>query len=39
MMDVMYVVISIAFFALMLAYARGCEAVAQRSDSDSDPRP
>jgi hypothetical protein len=39
MLDLMYIVITIAFFALMLAYVRGCEAVAHKQDTDGEQRP
>lgn len=34
MLDVLYVIGSIAFFALMLAYVAGCERLGQSADSD-----
>ena len=39
MMDAMYVAITIAFFALMLAYVRGCETIARKQDTEGEPRP
>jgi len=39
MKDAVYVLITIAFFALMLAYVRGCETIARKQDTDGEPRP
>ena len=39
MLDVGYVVISIVFFALMLAYVRGCERIAHRTDGSDEAQP
>ena len=36
MMDVIYVVATLAFFALMLAYVRGCAALG-RGSADAEP--
>lgn len=35
MLDVLYVIGSIAFFALMLAYVAGCARLGQSADRDS----
>ncbi|MGH7619495.1 MAG: hypothetical protein ACREPM_19940 [Gemmatimonadaceae bacterium] len=35
MMDLIYVVGTIAFFALMLAYVRGCERLGRAGTADS----
>jgi len=39
MFDLMYVVIAIAFFAFMLAYVRGAEAIAQKPEDGAEPKP
>jgi hypothetical protein len=39
MMDVLYVVGSMAFFALMLAYVRACETLGQDTDRAEDRTP
>ena len=39
MRDALYVIMTIAFFALMLAYVRGCETIAHEQDTDGEPRP
>ena len=39
MKDAVYVLITIAFFALMLAYVRGCETIAHTQDTDGESRP
>jgi len=38
MLDVVYVVITLGFFAIMLAYIRGC-AVLGREDTNKEDRP
>jgi hypothetical protein len=38
MLDVVYVVITLGFFAIMLAYIRGCE-VLGREDTNKEDRP
>ena len=39
MRDALYVIMTIAFFALMLAYVRRCETIAHEQDPDGEPRP
>ncbi len=39
MMDMLYVVGSVAFFALMLAYVRACEALGHDTDRAEDRTP
>ena len=39
MMDVLYVAGSVAFFALMLAYVRACEALGHDTDRAEDRAP
>ena len=39
MYDLMYVVITLAFFAFMLAYVRGTEAIAHKADDETEPKP
>jgi hypothetical protein len=34
MLDAAYVVLTVAFFALMLAYVRACAALGRRSDGE-----
>lgn len=34
MLDVVYVALTLVFFALMLAYVRACEKLGQRHDSE-----
>ncbi len=34
MRDVAYIALTVAFFALMLAYLRGCERLGKRQDSE-----
>ncbi len=34
MLDAAYVALTVAFFALMLAYVRGCAALGRRSDGE-----
>ncbi len=36
MLDVIYVVITIGFFALMLSYVRGCELLGKEVGADAD---
>ena len=38
MLDVVYIAVTIGFFALMLAYIRGCEALG-REDTSSEGHP
>ena len=38
MIDAAYVLGTIAFFALMIAYVYGCAALGARSESERDPR-
>lgn len=37
MMDLLYIAGTVLFFALMLAYVRGCEALGRRSSQDDTP--
>lgn len=39
MMDVLYIAGSVAFFALMLAYVRACEALGHDTDQAEDRAP
>jgi hypothetical protein len=34
MLDIAYVALTIVFFALMLAYVRGCDALGRRADAE-----
>lgn len=34
MLDAVYVVLTLAFFALMLGYVRGCDALGRRRDGE-----
>ena len=34
MLDVAYIVLTVVFFALMLAYVRACEKLGERHDSE-----
>jgi len=34
MLDIAYVALTVAFFALMLAYVRGCQALGARQDAE-----
>jgi hypothetical protein len=34
MHDIAYIALTVAFFALMLAYVRGCEHLGKRQDSE-----
>jgi len=36
MLDIAYVVLTLAFFALMLGYVRACAALARERDGDRD---
>jgi hypothetical protein len=36
MIDVLYLILTVGFFALMLAYIRGCEALGRDSDHAED---
>ena len=36
MLDVLYIAITIAFFAIMLAYIRGCEALGRETTHEED---
>lgn len=37
MLDLLYIAITIAFFAMMLAYIRGCEALGRETREDERP--
>ncbi len=37
MMDVVYVLLSVGFFALMLAYTHACDRLGARSDAEHQP--
>ena len=34
MLDAAYIALTVAFFALMLAYVRGCDALGRRQDAE-----
>ena len=34
MLDIAYIVLTLAFFALLLAYVRGCERLGQRQERE-----
>ena len=37
MLDVIYLVTTVLFFALMIAYVRGCESLGRHSESEDSP--
>ncbi len=37
MLDVVYILVTVAFFGLMLAYVRGCEILGRESSGDERP--
>jgi hypothetical protein len=39
MIDLIYIAISIAFFALMIAYVRGCERLGRDASAENGDRP
>jgi hypothetical protein len=37
MLDLIYAAATVAFFAIMLAYVRGCAGIGRRSDQEREP--
>lgn len=39
MIDILYIALSVGFFALMLAYVRGCERLGREPSANGEPKP